>query len=162
MKFVADRTLGKLAKKLRILGYDTLYYRSDDVHQLIHLARQEDRIILTRNTKLAIRRPKDRIITIQEDNPSRQLTEVVEQSNLSPVEDDLFSRCLLCNAVLLEIPRETAEGRVPDFIFHQQQDFSRCPQCERIYWQGSHLNHMKATVNELIQTSTRSQAPDHK
>lgn len=144
-----------------MLGYDTVYYRDEDLHQLIYLARQEDRIILTRNKKLAFRRPKDRILTIKEDNPSRQLTEVVEQGNLSLMEGNPFSRCLLCNAVLDDIPREKAEGKVPDFIFHQQKDFSRCPQCDRIYWQGSHLTHMEKKVKELMK-GTRSRAPNRK
>jgi uncharacterized protein with PIN domain len=150
MKFIADRTLGKLVKGLRMLGYDTLYYRQEDIHQFIHMARQEERMILTRDTKLALRRPKDRIITIMEDNPSRQLKEVVEKVRLTPGEENLFTRCLLCNALLDHIPREKAEGKIPDFIFHQQKDFSRCPKCERIYWQGSHQSNMQERVKDLV------------
>jgi hypothetical protein len=153
MKFLADRTLGKLAKGLRMLGYDTLYYREEDIHQLIHLARQEDRIILTRNTKLALRRPKDRIITITEDHPSRQLKEVVQKGTLSLGEEKPYTRCLLCNDTINAIPREEAEGKVPDFIFSQQRDFYRCPKCRRIYWQGSHLNNMAKKVEELRRTA---------
>ncbi len=149
MKFIADRMLGKLAKGLRMLGYDTLYYRGEDIHQLIHLARQEDRIILTRNTKLVLRRPKDHIITITEDNPSRQLKEVVQKGTLSLDEEKLYTRCLLCNEQIDEIPRQEAEGKVPDFIFIQQRDFYRCPKCQRIYWQGSHLKNMAKKVEEL-------------
>jgi hypothetical protein len=153
MKFIADRTLGKLVKSLRMLGYDTVYYREEDLHQFIHMARQEERTILTRNTKLALRRPKDRIITLTEDHPPRQLREVVEKGCLSPDEKDLFTRCLLCNAPLDDIPREKAEGKVPEFIFHQQKDFSRCPKCERIYWRGSHLENMAKKVEELQRAS---------
>lgn len=142
--------LGKLVKGLRMLGYDTLYYRGKDFHQLIHLARQEERIILTRNTKWTIRRPKDHIITITEDNPFRQLKEVVQKGCLPPDEGNLFTRCLLCNERIDEMPRSEAEGKVPDFIFIQQREFSRCPKCERIYWQGSHLGNMQKKVKELI------------
>lgn len=153
MKFIADRMLGKLAKGLRMLGYDTLYYRGEDIHQLIHLARQEERILLTRNTKLALRRPKDRIITITEDNPSRQLKEVVQKGRLFLDEEILYTRCLLCNDPIHPIPREEAEGKVPDFIFSQQRDFYRCPKCQRIYWQGSHLENMAKKVEELRRTA---------
>ncbi len=149
MKFIVDRTLGKLAKGLRMLGYDTLYYRSEDLHLLLHLAREENRVILTRDTKLAKRRPNDRIITIIEDIPSRQLEEVTQKAPLSLDEEIFFSRCLLCNELLDEIPRKEAEGKVPDFIFNQQKDFHRCPKCQRIYWQGSHLDHMIKKVEEL-------------
>ncbi len=161
MKFIVDRTLGKLAKGLRMLGYDTLYYRGNDIHHLIHLAREEDRIILTRDTKLAMRRPKDLITTITENHPSRQIEEVVEKNHLSLDEDKLFSRCLLCNEPIVGIPHQETEGKVPDFIFLQQKDFYRCPKCGRIYWQGSHLDNMAKKVEKLGK-STKLQAPNHK
>ena len=151
MKFIADRMLGKLAKGLRMLGYDTLYYQGGDIHQLIHLARQEERILVTRDTKLALRRPKDRIITITENHPSRQLKEVVQKGTLSLDEKKLYTRCLLCNDPIDAISREEAEGKVPDFIFSQQRDFYRCPKCGRIYWQGSHLGNMAKKVEDLIE-----------
>lgn len=150
MKFLADRTLGKLAKELRMLGYDTLYYRGDDIHQLIHMARQEGRVILTRNTKLALRRPKDPILTLTEDKPSRQLKEVIQKGGLSLSEDLFCTRCLLCNEQIETISRDQAEAKVPDFVFHQQKDFFRCPRCNRIYWQGSHLGNMQKRIKELM------------
>ncbi|MBM4276825.1 MAG: hypothetical protein FJ130_02950 [Deltaproteobacteria bacterium] len=156
MKFLADRTLGRLAKGLRMLGYDTLYCRSEDIYQLIHLARQEERIVLTRDTKLAIRRPKDRIITIMEDHPSRQLKEVVQKGCLFLNEEKLYTRCLLCNDPIDAIPRKEAEGKVPDFIFIQQRDFYRCPKCGRIYWQGSHLDNMRKRVKELFHNKSEA------
>jgi len=148
--------LGKLAKGLRMLGYDTLYYRGEDFYQLIQLARQEERILLTRDTKLALRRPKDRIITITEDHPSRQLKEVVQKGGLSLGEEILYTRCLLCNDTIDAIPREEAEGKVPDFIFSQQRDFYRCPKCRRIYWQGSHLGNMLKRVKELFHNKSEA------
>ncbi len=149
MKFITDRTLGKLAKALRMLGYDTLYFQSEDFHQLIHLARQEGRIILTRNTKLALRRPQDRILTLTEDRPSQQVKELIKKGYLSLSEESFFTRCLLCNVPLEEIPRNQAEGKVPDFIFHQHKFFYRCHRCDRIYWPGSHLENMQKRVKEL-------------
>jgi len=154
MKFIADRMLGKLAKELRMLGYDTVYYRGENAYPLIKLAREEGRVILTRSTQLTPRRPEDRIVRIMEDKPSRQLRELIQRKIISLHEEPLFSRCLLCNILLNEIPREEAEGKVPDFIFYQQREFSRCPQCSRIYWQGSHQDHMKREIDEL-RTSTK-------
>jgi len=139
-----------------MLGYDTLYYRGEDIHQLIHLARQEDRIILTRDTKLAARRPKDRILTIMENNPPCQLEEVVQKGRLSLNEEIFYTRCLLCNEQIEVIPREEAVGKVPDFIFSQQRDFYRCPKCGRIYWQGSHLGNMRKRVKELFHNKSEA------
>ncbi len=149
MKFLADRMLGKLAKELRMLGYDTIYYRGEDAHQMIQWARQEGRVILTRDTKLIPKRPEDRIIRVTEDNPLLQLKELIQKRYISLNEENLFSRCLLCNVLIDEIPREEAEGKVPDFIFYQQKAFYRCSQCGRIYWQGSHQGNMQKKVDEL-------------
>ena len=154
MKFLVDRMLGKLARELRMLGYDAIYYRGEDAHQLIHLARQEERIILTRNTKLILKKLEDRISTVTEDIPLLQLRELIRKGLISPDEENLFSRCLLCNALLDEIPREEAEGKVPDFILYEQKEFFQCPQCRRIYWQGTHQKNMQRRVEEL-RTSTK-------
>jgi len=149
MKFIADRTLGKLVKELRMLGFDTIYFRIDDTHQLFHLAREEGRTILTRDTKLLPKRPEDRVITITEDKPSLQIKGLIREGHISVENDNLFSRCLLCNVILDGITREEAEGKVPDFIFHQQKEFYRCPQCGRIYWPGTHHKNMKNKLKEL-------------
>jgi uncharacterized protein with PIN domain len=150
MKFLADRMLGKLAKMLRMLGYDTIYYRGEDSQQMIQLARQEGRTILTRNTKLKPKRLEDRIIIVMEDNPSLQLGELVQKGHISFNKEKLFSRCLLCNDLLDEMPREEVEGKVPEFIFHQQKAFFRCPQCQRIYWPGSHQENMQNKLEKLF------------
>jgi uncharacterized protein with PIN domain len=149
MKFIADRTLGKLAKELRMLGYDTIFFRSDDIHQLFHLAREEGRTLLTRNTKLFPKRPEDQVIRITEDKPSLQIKELVQKGHISVEDGNLFSRCLLCNVILDDIPREEAEGKTPDFIFHQQKEFYRCPQCGRIYWPGTHHKNMENKLRKL-------------
>jgi uncharacterized protein with PIN domain len=149
MKFIADRMLGKLAKELRMLGYDTVYYRGENAYSLIESARGEGRVILTRSAQLIPRTPEDRIVRIIADRPSLQLRELIQRKIISLHEEPLFSRCLLCNALLAKIPRGEAEGKIPDFIFYQQKDFLRCPQCSKIYWQGSHQGHMKKRIEQL-------------
>jgi uncharacterized protein with PIN domain len=156
IKFLADRMLGKLAKELRMLGYDTIYYQGENAYPLIKLAREEDRVILTRNTKLIPKRPEDHIIRVMEDKPPLQLRELIQKKVISLNEKNLFSRCLLCNILLDEIPREEAEGKVPDFIFYQQREFFRCPQCLRIYWKGSHQDHMQRKVKEFFKVSIQN------
>ncbi|MGZ3538744.1 MAG: Mut7-C RNAse domain-containing protein [Thermodesulfobacteriota bacterium] len=150
MKFVADHMLGKLAKELRMLGYDTLYYRGETGYPFIRLAREEGRVILTRNSKLLPRKPEDRVVRITEDKPSLQLRELIQKGYISFNEEKSYSRCLLCNAPLDRISRGEAEGKVPDFIFYQSKEFSRCPHCLKIYWPGSHLDHMKIKMKELF------------
>jgi uncharacterized protein with PIN domain len=65
-------------------------------------------------------------------------------------EGKVFSRCLLCNVLLDPISREEVEGMVPDFIFYQQKEFFRCPQCQRIYWPGSHRENMQKRIEGLF------------
>jgi hypothetical protein len=81
------------------------------------------------------------------------LKEVVQKGTLSLDGEKLYSRCLLCNDPIDAIPREEAEGKVPDFIFSQQRGFYRCPKCRRIYWQGSHLGNMAKKVEDLRRTA---------
>ena len=159
MKFIVDRMLGKLAKQLRMLGYDALYYRGEDLYPLIRLGRQEGRVILTRNTKLIPRRPEDVILRITEDQPLLQLKELIQKANIEIDEGKVFSRCLLCNALLDPMSRIEVEGRVPDFIFYQQKEFFRCPQCQRIYWPGSHQENMQRRIEKLQISDRRSHLP---
>jgi len=159
MKFIVDRMLGRLAKQLRMLGYDTLYYRGEDVYPLIRLARQEGRVILTRNTKLSPRRPEDVILRITEDDPLLQLKELIQKGNIEMDRGKVFSRCLLCNALLDPLSRKEVEGKVPDFIYYQQKEFFQCPQCQRIYWPGSHQENMQRRIKELQISDCRSHLP---
>ena len=149
MKFIADRMLGRLAKGLRMLGHDVIYYRGNDLHQLIHMAREDGRVILTRNTKLSPRRPEDRILRVTQDNPRDQLRQLIERGFVLFDTEKVFRRCLLCNDILNPISRQKAEGSVPDFVFHQQKEFFQCPQCKRIYWPGTHQKNMEKMLREF-------------
>jgi len=157
MKFVVDQNLGKLARELRMLGYDTLYYRGEETYPLIQLARKEGRMILTRNTKLLPRRPEDKVLRILDDDPLRQLKQLIEEGCLSPDGEEHFTRCLLCNNLLDEIPREEVQGKVPDHIFHHQRRFFQCPECLRVYWKGSHLENMQKRIDDLLEAPMQSE-----
>jgi len=148
-KFIADRTLGKLAKWLRIMGYDSVYWRSDDLDGLLRRAHDDDRTLITKDNKVYRRRGGVEALLVREDNPFRQLQEVVRHFRLPIREDRLFSRCLLCNEPLHAVSPSDVEGHVPDYIFHTQTSFSRCPSCGRVYWTGTHHDHMTAVVEQL-------------
>jgi uncharacterized protein with PIN domain len=117
MKFLVDRMLGKLAKNLRALGYDTLYYYGEDPAQLIEMARQQGRAILTRNTHVIPKRPGDEILTLEEHDPDLQVKHLIKRGVISLDVARPFSRCLLCNALVVEIPRGTWRGRCPTLFF---------------------------------------------
>jgi uncharacterized protein with PIN domain len=150
MKFLVDRTLGKLAKALRLLGYDAIYYQSEDLSQLIRLAREQDRFIVTRNTKLVAKTPEERVVLITQDRPKLQLRELQEKGHIFLNERESFSRCLVCNVLLDGITKKEVEGKVPDFIFHHYQEFYRCSHCRRIYWPGTHQQNMEKRIKEIL------------
>jgi len=150
MKFIVDQMLGKLAKWLRMLGYDTVYYKGEYPKKITELVLVEDRIFLTRNKKINQENLKGRIIRVNENNPYLQLQELISKGILYLHKDGLFSRCLICNKKLENIPREKVKGMVPDYIFLHHKEFQGCPQCNRIYWRGTHLENMRKMIEELF------------
>jgi uncharacterized protein with PIN domain len=146
-RFIVDRMLGRLAKWLRILGYDTIYWRGNDPRMLVEKGR--GRIFLTRTAKFPHGRNFQSIILVREDDPKLQLRNVIGKLSLKVDERRIFSRCLLCNQKLEKIPKEEVEGRVPDFVFSTYSEFRSCPQCSRIYWKGTHQENMRMKINEL-------------
>ena len=111
---------------------------------------------MTRNTKLLPGRPEDKILRIVEDDPLLQLKQLIGECDLSLDREKLFSRCLLCNDLLKEISPEEAHGKVPDYVLYHLERFFQCPQCQRVYWKGSHEENMRKTIEELFQMSIQS------
>lgn len=149
MKFIADAMLGKLAKWMRILGYDVEYVSEISDRELIERARLGDRLILTRDTFLLKRRDvRGNSLFIRSDHCDEQLSQVVER--YPPGEGEVrFSRCLLCNEPLVSMGRDEVRGRVPPYVYETQQSFSRCPACGRIYWRATHVEHMEGHIRRL-------------
>ncbi len=142
--------LGTLAKWLRILGYDTLFDPDIDDHQLVRLARAEDRLILTRDRELARRRGV-RVLLVADELLDDQIRQVLADLDLEP--DRSFSRCPVCNEPLVATDRETARSRVPAYVARTQDTFKSCPICQRVYWRGTHWQRM---VEQLAQLQSKN------
>jgi uncharacterized protein with PIN domain len=145
LKFVADSMLGKLAKWLRILGYDThyqSYYRPGVMDQLLI----EDRCLLSRYREAA--NQYRNTVLLNADRVGAQLHELrAKIEDFRPDRSNWFSRCLACNTVLKEAPRGEARDNVPEYVFYNNMlEIRRCPSCRRYYWPGSHRTRM---VNQL-------------
>ncbi len=147
-KFIADCMLGKLARWLRAVGYDAAYERSITDDALIARARSEDRILLTRDTRLVKRRALPPHLLVQSSHPPAQLRETIEAFGLEVDPSILLTRCLLCNAATRDIPRVEARDEVPPYVFRTQRRFARCPQCRRIYWRATHVAGMLDWLEE--------------
>lgn len=148
-RFVLDSMLGKLARWLRALGYDALYFRIVDDRHLLEVARREARTLLTRDARLArLAGPAGLLVRATE--IERQIVEVIERLALLPSGEGLLSRCLECNALLEDRPKETVRGLVPEFVFATQERFIGCPGCARIYWQGSHADRILERLEKVV------------
>ncbi len=146
MKFLADTMLGRLATWLRLLGYDTAFRPELDDGGLARVARAEDRVLLTRDVELTRRRGL-RSELIESDKVAEQLEQVVKRFGLHARE--AFSRCADCNMPLDEASKESVRRSVPPYVFQTQTRFRRCPQCERVYWRGTHWARMIAQMEDI-------------
>ncbi|MBF0551291.1 MAG: Mut7-C RNAse domain-containing protein [Deltaproteobacteria bacterium] len=150
MKFLAERMLGRLAKWLRILGYDTVLEGRPDMEANLEELEKEDepRVILTRRRK---KPGPSQAYLLHSDDPMEQLKEVVVTFRLTVDEAGIFSRCSVCNRALVAVSRAEVVGQVPDYVLAGHGTFHRCPRCGRVYWPGSHLDRMKKWLAGVLE-----------
>ncbi|NIR68067.1 MAG: hypothetical protein GWO41_11050 [candidate division Zixibacteria bacterium] len=135
--------VGKLARLMRMLGFDTLYFNQIEDSELIDISLKEKRTIVTRDTKLIERVMVQDYILVENDNPERQLIEFLDKSGLQPDESNFLSCCLECNAILEYIPKEKIKDQVWQYTFQTHEEFKICPECRRVYWEGDHVKAMR-------------------
>lgn len=156
MKFILTNELGRLARWLRIIGFDTTYFKSSNIGTLIIESLREDRFIITRRQS-KIDDLQKRTLMLSSDALAEQLKEVIGKLNLKINENEMFKRCTLCNAELIEVKKEEAKELIPEYVYKTQNDFRQCSVCKRIYWQGSHWGNVTAAIKEILE---RNQIPE--
>jgi uncharacterized protein with PIN domain len=154
VKFAVDRMLGKLAKWLRIMGQDVIYGPHLTGYGLIRAARQEDRLILTRDGRLKQKQPPE-FLFVESDRYREQLRQVVKACGLDPLAQ-AFTRCLECNAVLEPCAKDAIEKSVPPYVFLTQEKFSACSRCRRVYWPATHHEQMLAELRKITLPESRN------
>lgn len=153
ISFALDVHLGKLARELRMLGFDSAWSQSFTDPALLELIQTEHRILLTRDRALYLSAPPEQAHYVQAIKPKQQLTEVVDQFSLQPLiatERFFLTRCLECNRTLVTIHSGAALERVPQGILERHNEFFLCPGCQRIYWKGSHFDKMRKRALSLF------------
>lgn len=148
-KFVADVMLGRLARWLRIAGFDVLYSNSYADDELVALSEREERILLSRDTRLLVRRSVRRFVFLESEKVEEQLRQVLQHAGVKSL-PALLTRCLECNEPLESTPREAVRDRVPPFVYQTQPQFKICPRCRRIYWAGTHRQAVTRTLERLL------------
>jgi uncharacterized protein with PIN domain len=151
-KFIADINVGKLARWLRIMGYDTLIFKGQDDADMLTAALAEDRILLTRDSDIMkrrlITRGQVKAILIKSDNFREQLEQVLDALKQLPPPRPL-TRCVECNEPLSEKRPEEVQESVPSYVFATQNEYTACPVCGRIYWKGTHWQAMMEQLKNL-------------
>lgn len=150
--FIVDTNVGKLARWLRILGYDTLFINDIDDEGLIAIGLKEKRVLLTKDTQIMLRRVitsgRLKALLIEDDNPKDQLQQVVRAMKLDRKRQ--FTLCLECNEPLVPRSKDEIQDLVPPYVFKTQSHYFQCPACLRIYWRGTHWQRMKRELETLM------------
>lgn len=146
VRFLVDRTAGKLARWLRILGLDADYIATCDMPPIVKLARQSGRIVITRNRRLIERLGEG--ILLESDTVEEQVRQVVRAVGREKI--SLFSRCSVCNVELQQVEKDTVKGRIPEYVYENHDEFAICPSCGRYYWKGTHWERMKEDIEKIV------------
>jgi len=151
-KFIADNNVGKLARWLRLIGYDTVLFKQKDDAQMIKMALGENRVILTKDAQFMKRRLVTsgtlKTLHIEQDDPEVQVQEVVGSLSLD-YDFKPFSRCLECNQALVARDKESVKDLIPARVLETQTQYTQCPACQRIYWAGTHWQAMGNKLKDL-------------
>ncbi|MCX7857433.1 MAG: Mut7-C RNAse domain-containing protein [Deltaproteobacteria bacterium] len=145
MRFICDSMLGKLAKYLRILGLDAIYFRPS--RKGVETIFEEPYYFFTRRKKS----PYQNTVYIKADRVQDQLREI--KNIIKPYVDTsrIMMRCIKCNKELEAVEKDKVEPLVPEYVFHTQKQFYICPQCKKVYWSGSHVENMYKWIRELLE-----------
>jgi uncharacterized protein len=149
-RFVLDTHLGKLARYLRLLGFDTLYNNAWQDDELAEISAAGDkRILLTRDHGLLKRKQVTHGYFVRNDNPAFQVREVLSRFHLHR-SVQTFTRCTQCNGLIQPVAKDQVIERLPSGVAKVFDQFSACETCQRIYWQGSHYDHMQGIIDDLL------------
>jgi uncharacterized protein with PIN domain len=151
-KFIIDHNVGKLTGWLRLMGYDTRFFNGEDDSELVAAAKAEGRVILSRDTRIMQRRlitsGQVKAVLIESDQPERQIHQVIGTLGLDS-QFKPFSLCLECNQPLVERAKDEVKELVPPYVFKTQNQFMQCPNCQRIYWRGTHWRAMTERLEKF-------------
>jgi uncharacterized protein with PIN domain len=154
LKFMVDINVAKLAKWLRIMGYDTELFDGDDDSRMIVSALRQGRVILTKDTQImkrgVVASGRLKTVLITSDQPEEQIRRVIETLKLD-CQFRPFTLCLECNQPLVERSKEEVKELVPPYVFQTQNQYMECPACHRIYWKGTHWQAMTRKLQKIGQ-----------
>lgn len=151
-RFIIDKNVGKLAKWLRMMGYDALLFDETDDGRMVKLALADSRIIVTRDTEFMKRRAvttgRVRAVLVSGDDPEMQMGTLIcalgIDAGFKP-----FTRCIECNTELRPRDRHQVKGAVPPRVYEIQEQYMECPACRRLFWRGTHWQAMNQQLHQF-------------
>lgn len=152
-RFVVDVNLGKLARWLRLLGFDTLYRNDFPDPELVRVSAEEHRILLTRDRRLLHHKAVTHGYWVRSVEPERQVAEVVRRFQLESAIAP-FHRCLACNGVIHPVAKEHVVQHLKPKTRLYYDEFYQCSECGKVYWKGPHFARLEDTVQRLIGNAT--------
>ena len=151
VRLIVDFMCGKLARWLRVLGVDAEYYGETESTKLLKRALNEDRTVVTRNTRIPSAYSVE-VLLVKSEIPEEQIVQVIKdlhlEHRLAP-----FTRCNVCNVELNDVEKDDVKEKVPLYVFQTQGRFKMCGSCGRIYWPGTHTRSMKAYIDRILEAS---------
>lgn len=150
-KFVLDVHLGKLARYLRMMGFDVYYTNDLSDEKIVEISLKERRTILTRDVGLLKRGKVTHGYFVRSNLVEKQVEEIVKRFQLENMINE-FSRCIDCNSVLEPVEKQKVIDKIPPKVRKYYNEFFICPNCSKIYWKGSHVDDMLKVVNKFKRT----------
>jgi uncharacterized protein len=147
--FIADVHLGRTARYLRLLGFDTLYRNDYTFSELLSLGAREKRIVLSKNPGIT-RSGENRFLQIHTGDTNLQTIQVLAAFNLGQYIHP-FSRCMVCNGILEKTEKQLILEQLPPNTSKYYHEFWKCNQCGKLYWKGPHYERMIRKIKELLQ-----------
>lgn len=149
MSFIVDCMLGKLAKWLKILGFDTLYFSKIEDSHLLDLAHEKKRVLLTRDNGLIEKAKNIPSLFIESEDWDTQVVQVLDAFDLwKDIRPN--SRCIECNVRLRNLSKKKAKNLVVPFVYEHATSFALCSRCGRVFWQGTHYQDMEFKIEEIL------------
>ena len=143
-KFIADAMFGTLAKWLRVFGFDTVYAKDQEDSEITALAKEEGRVLITRDKDLA--RRTENSMFLDSDDLDDQIMQILERYPYDP--DLMLTRCLICNSILIPVEKSEVHD-VPEGVLEREDIFKKCEKCEKYYWPATHYENMLVRAGEL-------------
>ncbi len=148
IQFICDEQLGRLARYLRLAGFDTVYRNPIDDAELISIALNEKRFILSRDHRLEEKILARRCLILESDDWMEQFKTVLAELGLALDRKQFFTRCLVDNSATVPVDQVDIKDRIHPYTYEHHTDFRHCPECDRLYWHGSHIKAMMRALTD--------------